>query len=146
MISLKKMNTTYPYTSSDFDGEFIHKIMKAVFTKKDLTECTKALSLRGLNRSKLKLVKGKNSQSNKLRIRFALFMSFVESFSLKKILVFICSDFWTKGRKWQKTIWLVSKSCIPNRQIVKTGWLWQHYIKCQPIQSIYYRKLYCAPT
>lgn len=59
---LKKMNMSYPKTSSDFDGEFLQHLLKSVFNEKELLECSSASSLKKLNGPKLKLAKGKNAQ------------------------------------------------------------------------------------
>lgn len=55
---LKRMNSTYPKTTSDFDREFLWNLLKGVFTKDELKACGNASSLLGLKRDKLKLVKG----------------------------------------------------------------------------------------
>lgn len=55
---LKKMNSTYPKATSDFDKDFLWCLLNGVFTKDELKLCGNASSLRTLKPDKLKLVKG----------------------------------------------------------------------------------------
>lgn len=55
---LKRLNSTYPNTTTDFDRAFIAHLLKAVFTKYELKECGRSTSLRSLKRDKLQLAKG----------------------------------------------------------------------------------------
>lgn len=55
---LKKMNSTFPKTSCDYDEEFLFHLLKEVFTKNELRLCGKSSSLRTLKAEKLKLTKG----------------------------------------------------------------------------------------
>lgn len=59
---LKKMNTSYPKISSDFDGEFIRHLLKSIFSEEELNDCSKSSSLRDLNRPKLKFAKGEENE------------------------------------------------------------------------------------
>lgn len=55
---LKKMNSTYPKTSSDFDRVFLSHLLEEVFTKDELKQMGKSSTLRNLKPDKLKLTKG----------------------------------------------------------------------------------------
>lgn len=55
---LKKMNTSYPKNSPDFDVEFVRHLLKGILSQEQLSDCSKASSLRCLDRPKLKLAKG----------------------------------------------------------------------------------------
>lgn len=53
---LKKMNTTYPNTSSDKDLDFVRRLLKHIFTMTELEKCV--TSIKPLNRAKLQFAKG----------------------------------------------------------------------------------------
>lgn len=55
--TLKKANTTYPLSGSDYDKRFMCILLKAVFTKDDLVKCSQTSLVSHLNRVKLKFVK-----------------------------------------------------------------------------------------
>lgn len=55
---LKKMNSTYPKTSADFDEEFLSILLQAIFGKEALLQCGQHNSLKHFNRPKLQLAKG----------------------------------------------------------------------------------------
>lgn len=76
---LKKMNSTYPKTTSDFDREFLSHLLKEVFTKKDLKESGRLSMIRNLHRNKLQLAKGR------VRVWFNL-----RSFYLQTFIQFFC--------------------------------------------------------
>lgn len=61
---LKKMNSVYPKTSSDFDLEFLRYVLREIFTKVELRNCASSSSLRALNPSKLQVAKGDNNYFN----------------------------------------------------------------------------------
>lgn len=61
---LKKMNTTYPTTSQDFDGQFVRNLMRSIFNAEELKECSENSSLLCINRSKMKLARGNILWSN----------------------------------------------------------------------------------
>lgn len=54
---LKKMNDSYPTSTSDYDKLFLFDLSKEIFTKKELRACGKCRSLMKLNRVKLKFIK-----------------------------------------------------------------------------------------
>lgn len=55
---LKKMNSTYPTTSSDSDYYFLSRLLKQVFKTNELKESGQLSMIRNLKRNKLGLVKG----------------------------------------------------------------------------------------
>lgn len=52
------MNAVYPKTSSDYDLEFLRRLLPAIFTKAELKNCASLTSLRQLNRPRLQFAKG----------------------------------------------------------------------------------------
>lgn len=55
---LKKMNTTYPTSTGDYDFIFLKQLACSVFKKEELKKCGKSEVLTPLNRCHLKFVKG----------------------------------------------------------------------------------------
>lgn len=55
---LKKMNSTYPSSTIDYDKLFLFDLLQAVFTKADLKKCGLRGTIQHLDRGKLKFVKG----------------------------------------------------------------------------------------
>lgn len=56
---LKKMNSTYPKNSTDFDAEFLHRAMKPMFSRDELKKCFDANNLRRLDVTTFRFLKGK---------------------------------------------------------------------------------------
>lgn len=56
--TLKAMNAIYPKTSSDFDMEFLNRLLRGIYTKAELKNCASQRSLKVLNVAKLKFSKG----------------------------------------------------------------------------------------
>lgn len=56
--TLKKMNSNYPKNTSDFDAEFIFKIMKPMFSRQELKNCVQTNSLHSLKKGHRCLLKG----------------------------------------------------------------------------------------
>lgn len=52
------MNQTYPTTSTDYDFAFLSPLLRGVFRKAELKDCSKTGYIKHLNRPKLKFVKG----------------------------------------------------------------------------------------
>lgn len=48
----------YPKISPDFDSEFLDRLLRAIFTEVELTNCASQRSLKILPRSKLQFAKG----------------------------------------------------------------------------------------
>lgn len=55
---LKKMNSTYPKNSADFDTEFLQRAMKPMFSRDEMKMCIGANNLRKLDVSNLRFLKG----------------------------------------------------------------------------------------
>lgn len=55
---LKKMNTSYPNISEDFDRAFIHHLLRAIFSNEEMKKFADTSSQRSLPKPKLQLAKG----------------------------------------------------------------------------------------
>lgn len=60
--ALKKMNQSYPKNQMCYDEHFIFRVMKAIFTKKEMIQCAKSQDLRALDFSKRTFAKGKHAE------------------------------------------------------------------------------------
>lgn len=56
--TLKKMNSTYPQQTSDYDAEFIYNAMKPMFSRAELGGCLKFNSLHYLKKDFRSFLKG----------------------------------------------------------------------------------------
>lgn len=73
---LKKMNSTYPHSTIDYDAIFLTHLLSAIFTKSLLASVVKKSSMKLLPRDKLKFVKGNFSNiTNVSRIPISFLLS-----------------------------------------------------------------------
>lgn len=56
--TLKKMNQSFPKNQPCYDRQFIYRVMKAIFKKKEVAKCAKSRKLRDLDYPKRHFLKG----------------------------------------------------------------------------------------
>lgn len=56
--ALRKMNSTYPSSTGDYDGIFLNMLLEEVFTKNEIRLCGKEKKISSLDVVKRKFVKG----------------------------------------------------------------------------------------